>query len=382
MKIRLMETNALEQAKKLADQIFLKQPEQPSMGTSFPLIFEPGSTHSYGAFDEDGNVTAFMGLVPYTIRAEAAKIRAFSIGSVCTAPESRGKGIAGELLNQCKAHAERSGASLIFISGARSLYTRADCRHFGRAVEHRFNREEAIQMESKIQTIYQVREMNPEDIFKIHELIEKRSASYVSSVSELDKLLGASAFSNVLRLEQKVLIAEQNGDSVAFAIIGVPGTKMTPSRPATLMEWAGDAEAAASILSQAVTRYDLPELIIPLAWQDRELSTWLESAGSEGKSIRNSGTVYLVNGRELLRQIAPLIPEEASGMLQAEGDHGPYLYKQGSETTRLDDEGLLSLLFDPDSPYRNPQSPEGDSADQGFQLRPIPLPYTEGLQYI
>ncbi|SMF89553.1 Predicted N-acetyltransferase YhbS [Paenibacillus uliginis N3/975] len=382
MNIKLMESQALNQAVELSDRIFLKQPEQPSMGQSFPMIFEPGISHSYGAFDAEGKVTAFMGLVPFTIRTEAAMLKTFSIGSVCTDPDSRGKGLAGELLNQCKAHAERSGASLIFISGARSLYTRAACRHFGRAMQYRLTPQDTLQLKGKLQGPYQVREMTPDDIFKVHGLIEKRTAAYVSSANELDKLLGASAFSNVIRLEQKVLVAEQNGTLVAFAIIGVPGTTMTPSRPATLIEWAGHDEAAAYLLSEAFDRYGLQELIVALPWQDRELSVLLEAAGSEVQNTRNSGTLYLVNGRELLRQIAPMLPEEAAGILQAEGDHGPYLYKQDGETVILDDEGLLSLLFDPESPHRTTIAEAGDTVVHGFTLRPIPLPYTEGLQYI
>lgn len=382
MNIKLMESHSLQQAVELSDRIFLKQPEQPSMGTSFPLIFDPGFSHSYGAFDPEGDITAFMGLVPFTIRTEAAKLKVYSIGSVCTDPDSRGKGLAGELLNQCKAHAERSGASLIFISGGRSLYTRANCRHFGRAMELRLTPEEAKQLTANLQHSYLVREMHPEDSFIIHEMIEKRTAAYVSTVAELDKLLDASAFANVIRLEQKVLLAEQNGSIVAFAIIGVPGTKMTPSRPATLIEWGGDDKAAACILAQAISLYGLQELIISLPWQDRELSGWLQSAGCAVENMQNSGTLYLVNGRELLRQIAPLLPEEAAGILQAKGDHGPYLYKHESETITLDDEGLLSLLFDPESPYRKSASESNNSDDQGYTLRPIPLPYTAGLQYI
>lgn len=382
MNIKLMDSNSLQQAVKLSDRIFLKQPEQPSMETSFPLIFDPGFSHSYGAFDDKGNLASFMGLVPFTIRAEAANLKVYSIGSVCTDEDNRGKGLAGELLNQCKAHAERSGASLIFISGGRSLYTRANCRHFGRATELKLTSQEAAQITDNLQQSYLVREMSPEDSFSIHELLEKRTSTYVSTVSELDKLLDASAFANVIRLEQRVLMAEQDGSIVAFAIMGVPGTKMTPSRPPTLIEWGGDAEAAACILAQSLSLYDLEELIITLPWQDQELSGLLQSAGCDVDNIQNSGTLYLVNGRELLRQIAPLLPEEAAGMIQAQGDHGPYFYHHTKETITLDDEGLLSLLFDPESPYRKPVTVTDGSEEHSYSLRVIPLPYTAGLQYI
>ncbi|KKO54250.1 GNAT family N-acetyltransferase [Paenibacillus sp. DMB20] len=377
MHVTRMESKQLKQAVELSDRIFLKQPEQPSMGTSFPFIFDPGVSHSYGAFDEEGKIASFMGLVPFTIRINAAELRVYSIGSVCTDPESRGKGLAGELLNQCFKHAERAGASLVFISGGRSLYTRAGCRLFGRASEHRMTPETADRLSGSLDNGWEVREMEAEDLFRVHELLGNRTAAYAASPNELDKLLGASAFANVIRLEQKVLTAAKDGEIKAVAVLGVPGTRMTPSRPATLIEWAGNGQAAAFLLSQALTLYGLQELIVPLAWQDRELSGLLEASGAAKENIRNTGTVYLVNGRELLRQIAPLFPEETAGMLQAEGEHGPYRYSSGGKTIMLDDEGLLSLLFDPQSPYREQEQENGRHA-----LPVIPLPYTSGLQYI
>ena len=44
-----------------------------------------------------------------------------------------------------------------------------------------------------------------------------------------------------------------------------------------------------------------------------------------------------------------------------------------NEVLELDDEGLLSILFDPESSYR---------ANGSITFEPIPLPYTTGLQYI
>lgn len=382
MDIKKMEPRTLTEAVKLSDRIFLKEPDQPSMGISFPMIFEPGISHSYGAFDAENKLASFMGLVPFTIRSGAAMLKVFSVGSVCTDPNHRGKGLAGELLDHCKAHAKRSGASLIFVSGARSLYTRAGCRYFGRAMQHRLTLENMSQLKNRLKSSYQIREMISEDTFKIHELLEKRSSGYVSTVNDLNKLLDASAFSNVIRLEQKVLVAEENGSVKAVAIIGIPGNVMTPSSPPTLIEWAGNDEAAAFILSEAFNQYAIQELVVSLPWQDQGLSSILKEAGSEVHDIRNSGTLYLVNGRELINQITPILPEEAAGILQAQGEHGPYVYKQGKETIQLDDEGLLSLLFDPQSPYRKAAEESGNTEDHQFTLRPIPLPYTECLHYI
>ena len=75
-----------------------------------------------------------------------------------------------------------------------------------------------------------IRAMQPHGLFQIQRLMEQREAGYVTTASELNKLLDASAYSNVIRLKQQVLVAEEDGALIAFAIIAVPGDTMTPSR--------------------------------------------------------------------------------------------------------------------------------------------------------
>lgn len=369
--IGLLNKEQLQQAVELSDRIFLKQPEQPSMGVSFPLIFRPGINHSYGVSDGD-KLVSFMGFVPFTMNVRGASLRVYSIGSVCTDPAYRGQRLAGTLLDLCMKHAEAAAAPLIFISGARSLYTRAGARHFGRAIKYRLGDAVADALEARSAQDTHVRPMVPEDLLAVHDLLTAREAAYALTPTELGRLLEASAYANVLCLEQQLLVAEKNGRVTAFAAIGVPGERMTASRPATLVEWAGEAEAASRLLAACMRGFQLPELVATLAWQDDSLGALLQAAGAEAETVPNDGTVYLADGRELLRQLRPLLPP---GALIAEGQHGPYRYRAGGKTIELDDEGLLSLLFDPASPYRL-------SAEHPPAFSPIPLPYLSGLNYI
>lgn len=369
MQISIMKKEQLPQAVELSDRIFLKQPEQTSMGISFPAIFSPGISHSYGAWDQD-KLVSFMGFVPFTINTRGAELNIYSIGSVCTDPDYRGQRLAGNILEQCIRHAEASGASLILISGERSLYTRAGSRLFGRGLRFRLSPSILEPLRTTTSKQVNIRTMQPHDLFQLHKLMEQREARYVSTASELNKLLDASAYSNVIRMEQQVLVAEEHGALTAFAIMAVPGTVLTPSREATLVEWGGSPEAAALIIAEAIAAYNLEDLTVSLPWQDRELASLIQSAGILPDSIRNDGTIYLVSGTELLHQLAPTLPKEA---IQADGPHGPYYLISNNDTLKLDDEGLLSVLFDPESPYR---------ANGSIAFDPIPLPYTAGLQYI
>lgn len=150
MKIRLLNSNELQQAADLSDLVFGK-PGQPSMGKSFPALFHPGVSHSYGAFTDEGELVAFMGLAPDVVRIGEARLNVFSIGSVCTHPDFRGQNLASTLLAECMDHARRSGASLVFVSGGRSLYRRAGCYDFGRVHYAMLDRSSAAAFCNRIQ---------------------------------------------------------------------------------------------------------------------------------------------------------------------------------------------------------------------------------------
>ena len=94
------------------------------------------------------------------------------------------------------------GASLILISGGRSLYTRAGDRLFGRALRFRLDPAVTEPLRAVTGKQVRIRAMRPQDLFHLQRLMEQREAGYVTTASELNKSLGASAYSNVIRLEQ------------------------------------------------------------------------------------------------------------------------------------------------------------------------------------
>lgn len=126
---KLVREQEWSQAVSLADRVF-RDDEQKSMAEGFPLVFSPALRQSYGAFEE-GRLVAFIGLVPHLIRIGTAILKTFSIGAVCTDPDERGRGHAGRILELVQQHAADAGASLLLVSGARPLYTRAHCYPYG-----------------------------------------------------------------------------------------------------------------------------------------------------------------------------------------------------------------------------------------------------------
>ncbi|WP_339289388.1 GNAT family N-acetyltransferase [Paenibacillus sp. FSL E2-0201] len=355
MQLRLIKPAELDQAALLADSIF-REPGAISMKELFPLIFRPGLSHSYAAITEDGTVAAFMGLVPSTIKTGDAILNVFSIGAVCTAPAFRGQGLAGQLLEKCQAHAAEAGASLIFVSGDRSLYTRAGCVPFGGTQFAELNESSAQALAAAAGEEWTLRPMQPGDFFAVNRLLNERETGHVYSPGELALLLGTEAYAGVLGLAQRTLVAVRDGSIEGFAAVAVPAAADVPApSTATAVEWAGQPSAVAALLAKAALCGGVGALQVPVPWQERGLLALLREAGASLSAGANSGTVCIADRAALLRQ--------------TEG------CRKGHDLSSVqDDKELISLLFDPASPLHT-SDPSGES-------EAIPLPYMSGLHFI
>ncbi|NGZ74895.1 GNAT family N-acetyltransferase [Saccharibacillus alkalitolerans] len=410
---RLMQSHELAEAARLSDAVF-RQGARPSMAEMFPRLFSPRMPHSFGAFAEDGSLAAFMGLAPSTLRVGgAATIRAFSIGSVCTAPEHRGAGLAGRLLERCTAYARHAGAPLLFVSGDRTLYTRAGCVPFGRAAnavlrgvrsdslapsDFRAAADAFAHASAAVRrALYApaapppltVREAGTRDLLRLHGLYSAGGTAFEEGAAGLGDLIAAAAQCGVLGLEQRVLLASIEDTPVAYAVIGMPphlkhysfdGIEPPPPAPAgvpdaapasppTVIAYGGAPLYAADLLRYPAERWGLDELHIPVPWQEEELLSLLRKAGAEVAFGPNAGTLLITDPEHLLNQAQELWSRPWREALQTDG-RGNLFAASGKR--QIDRSEWTGLLFDPEYPR---------SDDVPDWLTPIPLPYLYGLHF-
>ncbi|OXL85368.1 hypothetical protein BCV73_21425 [Paenibacillus sp. SSG-1] len=375
MKIRLLNSNELQQAADLSDLVFGK-PGQPSMGKSFPALFHPGVSHSYGAFTDEGELVAFMGLAPDVVRIGEARLNVFSIGSVCTHPDFRGQNLASTLLAECMDHARRSGASLVFVSGGRSLYRRAGCYDFGRVHYAMLDRGSAAALLQPDTDEWSISPMRPEDTFGISAILSGASPAYEQGPAQLLTLLGSSAIADITMMRQETLTARKDGAIAAFLAAAVPTApeSSTSGEPAKAVEWGGHPQAVARLLAEMLQRHRIQRLEVPVPWQEQALLKLLQQAGAAVQSGPNSGTVWIADAHSLLTQCSPLLKVDWQSFIRIDEAGGrSYTVTNKGQELVLDDSGLLSLLFDPESPHLA-------GAPEDFCT--IPLPYLSGLHYI
>ncbi|WHX26250.1 GNAT family N-acetyltransferase [Virgibacillus halodenitrificans] len=363
MEIRRLTPSEMESAIKLSDKTFRKSHHQ-SMGRAFPLVFSTYNNLSFGAF-HDSKLVSFFGLVPFEINIGNAQVSAFSIGSVCTDPEYRGKGIASAILEKIYQYIDEAGASLLFVSGDRGLYLRNNCFHFGARNTFKIDKAtyEIENGESEI-----VRKGTLGDLFSVFRLRQKKNVRYETSVSEWLTLLKAGGYTSIFNMQQEVYVMEEKGEITAYVVAGIPKENSMKTEP-IITEWGGEPSNVKSILESLYIEFKAFEIKVP--WHD-DLNKELQK-DYEFHSIRNGGTIHIVKARRLINQILPYLADKlprVTEKLSVEFEDIRELklnYK--GESITLTHKEFIETLFSPE--------------DKGFpNLFPIPLPSTEGMEYV
>jgi len=372
MEFRLIKEAELKEAALLAEEVFCTNGDR-FMEFSFPTLFRPGVSHSYAAFNDQGKIVSFIGMVPFIIQSGKVHLHAYSIGAVCTDPAYRGQGLAGELFTLCQQHAKASGASLMFISGGRSLYTRAGSVTFGKSNKYILEAQTAQQLKMG-PSHWSFSEMEPKDMFAVHSLMIHKSAGIQWGLSDIAQFIGASPMANIHRMDQHIHIARTSEQEiVGVAVFAVPRIDSS-DRVGMLIEQAGSPSAVAALLSNALTQFELTSLSVTLPWQDVELANLLEAVDTSVERQSNEGTVLVINGEALIAQ-SGYDKSDANNITISVLPDGRYELHtpHGSSSGIGGNSELVSLLFDPESTIEQPVD---------AKLQTIALPYMYGLYFI
>ncbi|HUW81755.1 MAG TPA: GNAT family N-acetyltransferase [Phycisphaerae bacterium] len=96
----------------------------PTMGQEFPLLLSAGNCQDLYVTRVGGRLVSLVGVYRQTMVCDGLELPVACVGSVCTHPDYRGRGLAGKLTDLAIARARQQGCLLMPISGNRTLYSR------------------------------------------------------------------------------------------------------------------------------------------------------------------------------------------------------------------------------------------------------------------
>ncbi|WP_449540361.1 GNAT family N-acetyltransferase [Ferdinandcohnia sp. Marseille-Q9671] len=356
---RLLEEKDFQQAIDLADKVFRKE-GHVSMGIAFPQVFSSAFHQSYGAF-MDGKLVSFIGLVPSVLHIEDAEVQAYSIGAVCTDLDYRKRGLANTLLQMIFEHINKSGASVLFVSGDLPLYLKQGCTFYGKMNQYTIQ-----QGDLKKGKGYTVRELQPTDWFHMRRLSHQRPIRYEQSIYEIAQLNEAAGFASISKMKHKVLVAEENSEVKAFLVFGVPYQEQENVN-SRIIEWGGDPEAIQDLIAEAFTS-GLHTLLFNLPVYEKDMAQKLDSV-LEKKEQPFPGTMKIMNLDLLLQQLAPYFKEK---LQVSKVDEHTIKLTSKNESVTISQSELEELIV------------KGDKTKDSWldEFFPIPFPFPQGLNYV
>ncbi|WP_042146685.1 GNAT family N-acetyltransferase [Paucisalibacillus sp. EB02] len=361
MEIRHLTVTEMEAAIRLSDKTFRNE-KHVSMGKAFPFVFSRDANVSFGAFEQD-KLVCFFGLVPFRLKIGASYVNAYSIGSVCTDPVYRGKGIASDVLAEIYDFIDRSGGALLLVSGDRGLYTRKGCFAVGESYSYSMTEVKPIIHEGTI------RKGTAIDLMRVFSLAQQKEVRYESSINEWKTLLNTGGYASIFYLKQSIIISEKQGVIDGYVVAGLPD-ETNSSRTALILEWGGEPRTVLAILMSLLGEDGVDTVKIKVPWHD-EMNVSLVEYSKEAESI--GGTIRVINPERMLEQLMPYLQSKDPAIynklqIKGQGDGKIDLQYDGQRWI-LTVEEFSNLLF----------NTPGNLIPSLF---PIPLPSTEGIHYV
>jgi len=277
-----------------------------TMHLEFPLLYREENAENLRIILEDGKPVTLVGIRECEVSVYGCQILVGMIGSVCTHPLHRGKGLAGLALADAFEKMRGDGVSLVLVSGLRSLYDRAGCAVVGR--EHRFGLmpQEAERLSNERFELEPFQEAALQEMIRLR---QREPVRFLNSPEELLALLRRPERDSLNQVHPRdVFIVHHGGTPLAYLVAQMP--RQGSLGDSNIIEYGGARSAVAAGLGLLICQRGLRRLNLTVPWQDFELLSLLNLAELDSpKASPFSGTVKLLQPRSFLEALRPYLRE-------------------------------------------------------------------------
>jgi GNAT superfamily N-acetyltransferase len=353
------------------------------MGVDYPLLYDPHRLEQLRIFTDAGRPVSLVGTILSDVTLLGCQTRIASVGSVCTDPRARGHGLAGQLVDDAVQRAAEAGASLMLISGHRTLYARrggVEAGLFRRY--HVFVRDLTSPTDGLT-----LRTVTPETCDQALRLFEAEPARFRRDLADYAKQI---ACERVMNRPGHTWLVERQGRPMALFSADHPRAG-DGGGPATIQirELAGCRLSLIRALPLAARELGADAFAIDAYEFDRSLEEALKDI-VRWDSMPHTGVVKLLDPARLWRDFKPLIAErigaEALGRISVRSESDDLrvhalTFEMGGEILTFDSpEDLTAALLG--HPNHKPLiNARGSLADILHKALPLPLPMY-GLNYV
>ncbi len=320
---------------------------------------------------DGGKPVSHIRIVYNDLLVYGSRVKAASIGGVCTDPNYRRQGIATTLLAHCTKEAAEAGAALLIISGQRGLYRRAWAVEAGAMLRAKLGPDSINRTPGGVS----VRIAEPEDWAACARLYQAEPVRFVRPAAMFVQSFGH-------RWHREKWIVEVGGEIWAYLALSRDWGSRPDDPRRIVAEYAGCRAAIISALPALFSAGGFGEIEFEAPSHDRELVHLLTAQGLGLKAVNiRDHTFRLLNLPGLIRRLRRYaearLPESDLRQLCVRQEGESCLFSFGEEELTL---GLAQsatlVLGGPKPPKVN-----GELGRVLGALFPVSLPIP-GLNYV
>jgi len=375
----------LEAAVALANRVFRQgRGADGDMAREFPTLFCRDRMEQLRTITCGDEPVSLVGMVAGDVVLLGCPLRVVCIGSVCTDEAHRQAGLAGRCLDDAVRCAIDGGASLMLISGGRSLYRRRGAFSCGRFVKYALPADALPPAGEELEIV----EVTSETAGEALRLFEAEPIRFRRCEADYATLVLCGG---VMDRPGGTYLARRDGEAAAVVSVNAPrGDEPNRAPTVSVRELAGERRTALGLLSKLADHYAAGSVEIDAYPTDVALKLACAAPAGTAERVGSPYTLKLLDADRLWSAFRPLLAERigasaaAKLRIAAEADelsiHGLAFESAGERFEAAGAREVTAALFG--STELDPLA--GAAGALGRTLRralPLPLPLY-GLNYI
>lgn len=352
---------------------------EPTMQNEFPyLLSSDNKQNMFIAKENDKNSPFFnkaISVATYLqnpILIEGTEINSASIGAVCTYEEYIKQGLSSKVLDELEKNMKENDIDISLVSGTRTLYTR---RNYIEA-------NSMIQLNIKIEDLdlenlnLKIKEYDENILDELISLYNQNSTRYRRTYEEFKKIIISRPHPwGQLDYITKLTLFD---DTISSYII----IQTIDKKDGIIIEASGNpnhfiplAKKIAFEMNLNSLTYNLNSCILP----------FLKTDSTKTKNISNGGTMKIINYLSFMKKLSPYFCERSiygKKVIFKEKDDNFYLIIEDEELKINGIDNISKLVFGKmDDIFYSNISEKNKISHFIKNCFPIPIPYTENLNY-
>ncbi len=302
------------------------------MSKEFPQLFGENYTDNLRIFERDGEPVSLVGMILDDTNVCGCPLRVASIGSVCSDPICRGKGLAGKLMDEAVARATDIGASLMLISGEQTIYTKRGAWPEGKFRKYHLRAGELPARDAGLT----VTPLAPSQYKQALKMFEYEPIHFLRTEAEFAMQVD-NKFSQDRPAETYLVSRDEAPVAVVTAsMFDLAGEDETPVLK--IVEFAGARSAVAASLGEIAKQWQADLVDIEAYEADVAMAEALSPTKAEIETVSFNGTLKILSAERMWQDFAALISERI----------GPEVFEQITISSESDDLKIHTLTFDRD----------------------------------